>query len=206
MTHRSDNPKKIKHLTLVWVREASDGLAAPKIPEPKHPEAGSPTQTGEPDTSEVGVANPWETLLDGYFGDDDVADLPDDYFDTFDDVDPEEVEQVRLQFIAMDSTEELSQAFLGGDWWMLPALHDELRRACSGSGKLSRLLARRAGFEFIVGLAESLAYCGDGPLSTPLQFTSEFPEPRWNEEVITLNAPHRQDAVELSGCFSFMMH
>jgi hypothetical protein len=135
-----------------------------------------------------------------------VADLPDDYFDTFDDVDPEEVEQVRLQFIAMDSTEELSQAFLGGDWWVLPALHDELRRACSGSGKLSRLLARRAGFEFIVGLAESLAYRGDGPLSTGLQFTSEFPEPKWNEEVIALNAPHRQDAVELSGYFSFMMH
>ena len=63
------------------------------------------------------------------------------------------------------------------------------------------------GRQFIVGLAQSLAYRGDGPLSTPLTFTSkDGGEPTWNEEVITLNAPYRQDAVELSGCFSWMMH
>src|SRR5439155_11308172 len=108
---------------------------------------------------------------------------------------------------SIESTEELSQAFLADDRWELPALHDELRRACSGSGELSRQLARTAGFEFIVGLAQSLAYRGDGLLSTPLTFTSkDGGEPMWNEEVITLNAPYRPDAVELSGCFSWMMH
>lgn len=125
----------------------------------------------------------------------------------FDESDPAAIDDVRLELGAIDDLEALSIAFVHGEWWDFIELHDELRRACSGPGKFSNYLARRVGFEFIVGLAPSLAYRGTGPLSTPLGFTTEYPEePEWDETVITLNAPYRESAVELRGCFSFMMH
>ena len=114
-----------------------------------------------------------------------------------------------MNFKAIDNTEELSQAFLFGehDWWCLPELHDEFRRACSGSGPLVPTACTNGRVRIHHWLCEKVAFRGDGSLSTPLKFTSEAPEePTWNEEVITLNEPYRQDAVELSGCFSFMMH
>ena len=146
------------------------------------------------------IADPFETLRDGCFSEDDFADRPDGYFDALADVDPNEIETVRLQLKDIESTEELSQAFLDDDrdLWCFHVLHDELRRACSGSGELSRLLANLAGFDFIVGRAETLAFSGDGPLSTPLVLTSVYPDPpAWSEEIIKLNAPYRQDALEL---------
>lgn len=223
MVDRSDIPKKIKHLTLVWVRDVGDSTAASTSTSksskgtskaPKAPtKAASSVPTGPAELEQQAApggenADLFETLPDGYF-DDDFADLPDDHFETLNDVDSKEIEKARLRFKDIDNTEELSQAFLLGeyDWWCFPELHDELRRACSGSGPLSRRLARTAGFEFIVGCAETVAFRGDGPLSTPLKFTSRYPEePTWDEEVITLNEPYRQDALELGGCFSFMMH
>lgn len=199
-------PKQIKHLTLVWVRDESGGSALAKAPAATLLEKAGLPQTREPVTSQSGIPDPLERLPDDCFRAQDVADLPDDYFKKVGD-DPKEVEEVRLKLRAMDCPEEMSQVFLDGDWWFLSELHDEYRRACSGSGELSGKLARAAGFDFIVGAAQSLAFRGDGPLSTPLTFTSEYgQEPTWNEEAISLNAPCRQDAVELSGSFSFMMH
>ncbi|QQO14793.1 hypothetical protein JJB99_00930 [Bradyrhizobium diazoefficiens] len=213
MADRSDIPKKIKHLTLVWARDVGDSTSTStsKSPKgtskaPKAPTNAAPSVPTAP--AELENADLFETLPDGYF-DDDFADLPDDYFETLNDVDSKEIEKARLRFKDIDNTEELSHAFLFGeyDWWCFPELHDELRRACSGSGPLSRRLARTAGFEFIVGCAETVAFRGDGPLSTPLKFTSKYAEePTWDEEVITLNEPYRQDALELGGCLSFMMH
>jgi hypothetical protein len=127
--------------------------------------------------------------------------------DDFDESDPGAIEQIRLEFAAIEDTEQLSLAFLDRERWHFTELHDELRRACSGSGKISRYLARQTGFEFIVGVAASPAYRGNGPLSTPLNFVSMYPEaPAWNEEVISLNELSRQDALKLGANLSFMMH
>lgn len=205
MTDESDTVRKINRLYELWGYEGADIAATPKPTEAAAP--GAPADPAKPCVFKMSVADPMETLRDGCFSDEEFTDYGDDDFEYIDDRDPEQVEKVRLYLEAIEDTEELSQAFFDNSWWVIPALHDELRRACSGSGELSRFLARTVGFEFIIGLARSLAYRGDGPLSTPLTFTSQPPsEPTWNEEVITLNAPCREDAVQLSGCYSFMMH
>lgn len=197
MTKSSVKRRKLNHLTLVWVREDCNSANAQDTPALRLSKEDAPY-----DTSAAPDGCPIETVT--------LPQSPGDPFDGIhfiDPYEPEQVEELRLYLNAIDDTEELSKAFLRRDWWWLSELHDEFRRACSGTGELSRLLARKAGFEFIVGLAESAAFRGDGPLSTPLEFTSEAPqEPKWNEEVLKLHELCRKDAVELAGCFSFMMH
>lgn len=72
--------------------------------------------------------------------------------------DPAQVEELRLELSSIDDTEELSREFLRESWWWFPELHDEFRRACSGKGELSRVLAWAAGFE---------RYCVPYPCCSP---------------------------------------
>src|SRR5207245_5062354 len=54
MAHRSDNSRKYKHLTLVWVREAQDGLSTPKAPGATQSEADGPAQLADRIVAEAG--------------------------------------------------------------------------------------------------------------------------------------------------------
>ncbi|QUS38035.1 hypothetical protein RPMA_03550 [Tardiphaga alba] len=58
----------------------------------------------------------------------------------------EGMEKIRLRFAAME-VDELVIEFVKGEWWDRVELHDELRRACSGSSIYSQYLARRIGAE-----------------------------------------------------------
>ena len=103
MTGRPDKLKKIKHLTLVGVRDVSDDTAKAKYPESKSSKgkskatkvptkAASSVPTAPPDHEHQAApggenADRIETLPDGYF-EDDFPDHHDDYFDTLDDLDP----------------------------------------------------------------------------------------------------------------------
>lgn len=211
MTNSPDKPRKNKHLTLVWVREeecgrteklklALDDLQTAARPTPF---AFDPRQAALSESRVMAAA--YAALTDAFareYEDDDGMGC-----DFVDHRDPAQVEQLRLELSSIDGTEELSREFLRESWWWFPKLHDEFRRACSGKGELSRVLAWAAGFEFIVGMAKTVAFRGDGPLSTPLQFTSEDPDPpTWNQDVVVLHEQYRHDAIELAGCFSFMMH
>ncbi|MGM5028315.1 hypothetical protein AB8B02_18990 [Tardiphaga sp. 862_B3_N4_1] len=116
------------------------------------------------------------------------------------------MEKIQIRFAAME-VDDLVIEFIDGQWWDCVELHDELRRACSGSNDYSKYLARRVGFEFLTGNIRSEAYIGNGPLSKPLEFTSVYPEtPSWNEEPIVIREASRRGAVTLLDCFSFMMH
>lgn len=121
------------------------------------------------------------------------------------------MDDVKFWLSEIDDTEELSQMFLDALWFCRHELHDELRRATSGPGKTAKLLAHVSGFAFARGLVESSAYRGDGPLSTPLKFyepvrAGSIIDCVWKQDVIRLNALHREDALEVSCGLSFMMH
>lgn len=209
MTNSPDKNKKINHLTLVWVREDPGHMEKLKRSPGNLPTAARPTpaesnskHTALKESRAMEAA--YATLTDAF-----ALEHEDDGmgYDFVDHRDPAQVEELRLELSSIDDTEELSREFLRESWWWFPELHDEFRRACSGKGELSRMLAWAAGFEFIVGMAKTVAFRGDGPLSTPLQFASEDPDPpTWNQDVVVLHEQYRHDAIELAGCFSFMMH
>lgn len=115
------------------------------------------------------------------------------------------MEETRLRLAAIDDIEELAQEFNDGELWVYGALHDELRRARSGAGYYSSIVAQRSDAVFMMGYALSSAYQGDGPLSTPIEnFRGD--SGTWGEETIKLNEQLRPDAIELRCCLSFMMH
>lgn len=58
---------------------------------------------------------------------------------------PEAMAQVKLWLPEIQDTEELSRVFLDTGWFFSPELHDEFRRAISGTGEMSRLLDRISG-------------------------------------------------------------
>lgn len=119
----------------------------------------------------------------------------------------DEMECVRQGFAAIDDTEQLSLEFISGEWWDCRELRDELRRACAGGGEYSSYLARRVGFEFMVGNLIEVFYDHYGPLTRPLEFTSKYPEmPTWNEQPTILNEPSRRDASKFYGLPSYMLH
>jgi hypothetical protein len=117
------------------------------------------------------------------------------------------MERIRLRFVAIDDVEALALEFLCGEWWDRIELRDELRRACSGAGECSKYLARRMDFEFLTGHLERLANRATGPLSTPVAFSSTYPEPpTWNKDPVLLSGPSARGAATLHGCVSYMMH
>jgi hypothetical protein len=207
MTDFSDIVRKINRLYELWGYESVDTITSPKTSAAAEPDLDVPVRPADPIVSEKGVAHLRATWPKGH-GDDDVDDADEDdvveYVDAFD---PDQVEMLRLELKAIDDLAELSRAFLNGRLWRVPDLHDELRRACGDWRGISYQLHRIAGYEFIRGFAKSAAFRGSGPLSAPLQFTSkETEEPAWDQRIIKLSELYRRDAVELSGCFSFMMH
>jgi len=206
MTDESDIVRKINRLYELWGYEGVETVTTPKTSEAVHLNVGGHIEPADPAASEMSDADLSVTWPKGYRTDD-FADDDDDDVEYVDPFDPNQVEMLRLELKAIDDPVELSHAFLNGRLWRLPALHDELRRACWDWRGISYQLHRIAGYEFIRGLVKSSAFRGSGPLSTPLQFTSEYPEePAWDQRIIKLSDLYRQDAVELSGCHSFMMH
>lgn len=201
MTGPSNKPKQFKHLTLVWSRDEGS-------PDTCDLAENFFSESVRPGWHERKISEQLENLDNVVLNS--VAIDPDseaDCIDYIDPYEPDQLEELRLYMNSLDDLEELSKAFLKRSWWWLEELHEELRRACSGGGEFSRQLAREAGYDFIAGYAESEAFRGDGPLSTPLVFTSQTPtEVIWEEKIIELRRPHRRDALELAHCLSFMMH
>lgn len=204
MTNSPDKKRKINHLRLVWVREERGCTEKPKVGIDGPSAAASPIAVRAA-VEESRALQAAYAALDDRFALEDEDDC--DGWSFVSHREPAAVEELRVELSSIDATEELSREFLRGSWWQFPELHDELRRACSGKGEFSRILEWAAGFEFIVGLVDTVAFRGDGLLSCPLQFTSEGPDaPTWNRDAVVLHEQYRHDAIELAGCFSFMMH
>lgn len=199
MADESDIVRKINRLYELWGYEGADIATTSKESEAGNPDLGAAPEPAA--HAELRATWPrgyhFDDLADG-----DAGDV--EYIDVFD---LNQIEMLRLELKSIDDLAELSHAFLNGRLWRIPELHDELRRACGDWRGISYQLHRIAGYEFIRGLAKSAAFRGSGPLSTPLKFTSDYPEePAWDQRIIKISSLHRQDAVELRGCHSFMMH
>jgi hypothetical protein len=186
MTKKKSN--NIDYLKLVWPPKAhSEGHTLA-------PEVFQTLPVDVPQTSPV-VAN----STDPRVGEAATAEEPKWWRDAVDEFNTP-MEETRLRLSAIDDIEELAKEINDGELWVYGALHDELRRARSGTGHYSRVVARRSDDVFMMGYALSLAYEGDGPLSTPIDWDELIEMP------ITLNEQLRPDAIELLCCRSFMMH
>ncbi len=109
MASRSDIPKEIKHLTLVWVRDVGDSTAQfrsksskGKSKEPKAPTKAAASVTPAPAELEPTAApggenaDVFETCR-AATSTKTLPTVPDDYFETLNDVDPKEIEKTRLR-------------------------------------------------------------------------------------------------------------
>src|SRR5262245_29203326 len=90
MANRSDNPKQIKHLTLIWVRD-DRAIGAPETPAPMDREPGETAQRAEPPVCKQGNSDLIERSAHGCVPPSKTCgfpdELPDEPADTDDDGD-----------------------------------------------------------------------------------------------------------------------